>query len=383
MDVSRAFSVEDLRRMARARLPRAVFDFIDGAAADERTLRANAADFDTVRLVPRFLRDVSTTRVDTTVLGAPSAAPLLIAPTGLATMVWPDADLALATEAAAAGIPFVLSTSSGNSIEQVAAVGPGRRWFQLYVFKDRSITESMIERAARAGYEALVLTVDVPVVGVRERDRRNGFTIPLRLGARTILDFAMHPGWCLRVARHGMPRMGNFVGPRGGGDAQSHAALMNGQLDPSLTWDSLRWLRERWRGPLLVKGLLSLDDLLRAADAGVDAVVVSNHGGRQLDGVGSSIRALALWGEQAAARVPILVDSGFRRGSDIVKAVALGATAVMVGRPTLYGAAAGGPEGVRRCLRLLVDDMHVTLAHLGATSLAEVDRRCLDLGGVR
>jgi (S)-mandelate dehydrogenase len=383
MDVSRAISVDDLRTMARARLPRAVFDFIDGAAADERTLRANGADFEAVRLVPRFLRDVSATRLDATVLGAPSSAPLLIGPTGLATLAWPDAERILAAEAAAAGLPFVLSTGAGNTIEEVASVGPGRRWFQLYVFKDRSITEAMIERAAKAGYEALVLTVDVPVVGKRERDWRNGFTIPLRLGARTMLDLARHPGWCLQVARHGVPRMRNFDGARTGSDAMSHAALMNSQLDPSLTWEVLGWLRERWRGPILVKGLLALDDVLRAADAGADAVVVSNHGGRQLDGVGSSIRALALWGDRAAARVPVLVDSGFRRGSDVVKAIALGATAVLVGRPTLYGAAAGGADGVRRCLQLLVDEMHVTLAHLGVASIAEVDRRCVDLGGVR
>ena len=383
MDVSRAISVDDLRTMARARLPRAVFDFIDGAAADERTLRANGADFEAVRLVPRFLRDVSATRLDATVLGAPSSAPLLIGPTGLATLAWPDAERILAAEAAAAGLPFVLSTGAGNTIEEVASVGPGRRWFQLYVFKDRSITEAMIERAAKAGYEALVLTVDVPVVGKRERDWRNGFTIPLRLGARTMLDLARHPGWCLQVARHGVPRMRNFDGARTGSDAMSHAALMNSQLDPSLTWEVLGWLRERWRGPILVKGLLALDDVLRAADAGADAVVVSNHGGRQLDGVGSSIRALAQWGDRAAARVPVLVDSGFRRGSDVVKAIALGATAVLLGRATLYGAAAGGPEGVRRCLGLLVDEMHVTLAQLGVRSIAELDRRCVDLGGLR
>lgn len=297
MNVSRATSVEDLRVMARARLPRAVFDFMDGAATDEHTLRANISDFETIQLVPRFLRDVSTTRLETMLFQHVTAAPLLIGPTGLATLAWPNAERILAAEAAAAGIPFVLSTGAGNTIEEAASTGPGRRWFQLYVFKDRSITESMIERAAKSGYEALVLTVDVPVVGKRERDLRNGFTIPLRLGARTLLDFACHPGWCLQIARHGVPRMRNFDGARAGSDAMSHAALMNSQLDPSLTWEVLGWLRERWHGPIVVKGLLALDDVLRAADSGADAVIVSNHGGRQLDGVGSSIRALALWGE--------------------------------------------------------------------------------------
>jgi isopentenyl diphosphate isomerase/L-lactate dehydrogenase-like FMN-dependent dehydrogenase len=383
MDPSRAISVDDLRRMARARLPRPVFDFIDGAADDERTLRANVADFESVRLVPRFLRDVSATRLDTTLLGAPVAAPLMIAPTGLATLVHPDADRVLATEAAAAGLPFALSTAAGTRLEDVAAVGPGRRWFQLYVFRDRSITEGLVERAAAAGYEALVLTVDVPVVGKRERDRRNGFTVPLALGPRSLLDFALRPRWCADIARHGMPTMRNFdIGGEAGGD-RSHATLLNAQFDPGLTWEAIGWLRARWRGPLLVKGLLSLDDVLRAADHGVDAVVVSNHGGRQLDGVSSSIRALARWGAEASARVPLLVDGGFRRGSDIVKAVALGASAVMVGRPTLFAAAAGGAAGVRRCLRILTDEMHVTLAHLGAASIAELDRRCVDADGLR
>jgi len=365
--------------MAQGRLPRAVFDFIDGAADDERTLRANVADFESVRLVPRYLRDVSTTQLDTTILGSPAGAPLMIGPTGLATMTWPDADRILATEAAAAGLPFVISTSSGNTIEEIASTGPGRRWFQVYVFKDRSITAGMIERTAAAGYEALVLTVDVPVVGKRERDWRNGFTIPLKLTPSSLLDFALHPRWCLDIARHGVPTMGNFDRARGSRDAQSHAALMNGQLDPSVGWDVLAWLRERWQGPILVKGLMSLDDALQATALGADGIVISNHGGRQLDGVGSSIRALADWGGEASARLPVFVDGGFRRGSDVVKAIALGATAVLIGRPTLYGAAAGGAEGVRRCLRILLDEMRGTLALLGVRSFAEVGRHCVEV----
>jgi len=379
MDVARASSVEDLRRMARARLPRAVFDFIDGAACDERTLRANMADFEGVRLKPRFLRDVSGTRLDATVFGGPVGAPLIIGPTGLATMVCPDADRVLASEAAAAGIPFVLSTSSGNTLEEVAGTGPGRRWFQLYVFKDRAITEGLVARAAAAGYEALVVTVDVPVVGKRERDHRNGFTIPLSLTPRSLLDFAMHPRWCLDVVRHGVPTMRNFDAARRPGDAMSHAALMNAQLDPSVTWDVIDWLRARWRGPILVKGILCLEDALEAAERGVDGIVVSNHGGRQLDGVSSTIRAMRDWGGEASARLPVFVDGGFRRGGDVVRALALGATSVLIGRPTLYAAAAGGAAGVRRCLRILTDEMHVTLAHLGVTSIAEVDGRCLEL----
>jgi isopentenyl diphosphate isomerase/L-lactate dehydrogenase-like FMN-dependent dehydrogenase len=377
MNASRATSVHDLRRMARARLPRAVFDFVDGAACDERSARANVDDYGAVRFVPRLLRDVSHTSVATTLLGAPVAAPIAIAPTGLATMVHPDADRVLAREAARAGIPFVLSTAAGTTLEEVAAVGDGRRWFQLYVFRDRSITERLIERAEAAGYDALVLTVDVPVVGKRDRDRRNGFTVPLRLTPATLLDFALHPRWCLDLARHGMPTMRNYeLGDLGG---RSHAEVVGALYDPSLTWEALAWLRARWKGPLLIKGLLALDDVLRAADHGVEAVVVSNHGGRQIDGTSSTIRALADWGPQAAARVPLLVDGGVRRGSDVVAALALGAQGVLIGRPGLYAVGAGGAPAVGRMLATLVEEMHLTLAHLGAASIAELGRHCVEV----
>ena len=377
MNASRATSVHDLRRMARARLPRAVFDFVDGAACDERSARANVDDYGAVRFVPRLLRDVSHTSVATTLLGAPVAAPIAIAPTGLATMVHPDADRVLAREAARAGIPFVLSTAAGTTLEEVAAVGDGRRWFQLYVFRDRSITERLIERAEAAGYDALVLTVDVPVVGKRDRDRRNGFTVPLRLTPATLLDFALHPRWCLGLARHGMPTMRNYeLGDLGG---RSHAEVVGALYDPSLTWEALAWLRARWKGPLLIKGLLALDDVLRAADHGVEAVVVSNHGGRQIDGTSSTIRALADWGPQAAARVPLLVDGGVRRGSAVVAALALGAQGVLIGRPGLYAVGAGGAPAVGRMLATLVEEMHLTLAHLGAASIAELGRHCVEV----
>jgi isopentenyl diphosphate isomerase/L-lactate dehydrogenase-like FMN-dependent dehydrogenase len=377
MNASRATSVHDLRRMARARLPRAVFDFVDGAACDERSARANVDDYGAVRFVPRLLRDVSRTSVATTLLGTPVAAPIAIAPTGLATMVHPDADRVLAREAARAGIPFVLSTAAGTTLEEVAAVGDGRRWFQLYVFRDRSITERLIERAEAAGYDALVLTVDVPVVGKRDRDRRNGFTVPLRLTPATLLDFALHPRWCLDLARHGMPTMRNYeLGDLGG---RSHAEVVGALYDPGLTWEALAWLRARWKGPLLIKGLLALDDVLRAADHGVEAVVVSNHGGRQIDGTSSTIRALADWGPQAAARVPLLVDGGVRRGSDVVAALALGAQGVLIGRPGLYAVGAGGAPAVGRMLATLVEEMHLTLAHLGAASIAELGRHCVEV----
>jgi (S)-mandelate dehydrogenase len=258
-------------------------------------------------------------------------------------------------------------------------VGAGHRWFQLYVFRNRQITEDLIERAEAAGYEALVLTVDVPVVGKRRRDVRNGFTIPLKLTPASILDFSMHPRWCLDIWRHGVPAMRNFAEALEGSGASSHAALMNSQLDPGLNWDIVGWLRQRWEGPILIKGILSLEDARAAASHGVDGIVISNHGGRQLDAVSSSIRALEEIGPELGSKIPLFLDGGVRRGSDIVRAVALGAQAVLIGRPTLYAAAAGGADGVRRCLEILIEDMHRTLAQIGRASIAEVDRDCLSL----
>lgn len=377
MSVARAETVADLRLMARRKLPRAVFDFIDGAADDENTLRANMADFDAIKLKQRILTNVGVTRLDTSILGSPAAAPLMIGPTGLANMTWPHADRILASEAAAAGIPFVLSTSSGSTMEEAASVGPGRRWFQLYVFKDRTITEGLIRRAQAAGFEALVITVDVPVVGKRRRDVRNGFTIPLTLTPSSILDFALHPRWCLDILRHGAPTMRNFGDALASTRASSHAALMNSQLDPTLTWEIIPWLRGCWKGPILIKGILSLEDATQAVAQGADGIIISNHGGRQLDGVPSSIKALEQIGQKLGSQVPLFLDGGVRRGSDIVRAVALGAQAVLISRPTLYAAAAGGADGVRRCLQILFEDMHRTLAQIGRSSMSDVDADCL------
>ena len=377
MSVARAVTVADLRLMARRKLPRAVFDFIDGAADDENTLRANMADFDAIKLKQRILTNVGVTRLDTSILGSPAAAPLMIGPTGLANMTWPHADRILASEAAAAGIPFVLSTSSGSTMEEAASVGPGRRWFQLYVFKNRTITEGLIRRAQAAGFEALVITVDVPVVGKRRRDVRNGFTIPLTLTPSSILDFALHPRWCLDILRHGAPTMRNFGDALASTRASSHAALMNSQLDPTLTWEIIPWLRGCWKGPILIKGILSLEDATQAVAQGADGIIISNHGGRQLDGVPSSIKALEQIGQKLGSQVPLFLDGGVRRGSDIVRAVALGAQAVLISRPTLYAAAAGGADGVRRCLQILFEDMHRTLAQIGRSSMSDVDADCL------
>lgn len=378
MSIASAITIADLRLMAKRKLPRAVFDFIDGAADDESTLRANMADFDALKLKQRVLANVGATRLDTSILGCPAAAPLVIGPTGLANLTWPHADMILAREAAAAGMPFVLSTFSGCTMEEAVSVGPGQRWFQLYVFKDRTITEGLIRRAQAAGFEALVVTVDVPVVGTRRRDIRNGFTVPMALTPSSILDFALHPRWCLDLWRHGVPGMRNVAAAAAGARAPAHAAVVNSQLDPSLSWDIIAWLRGRWQGPILIKGILSLEDARLAIAHGADGLIISNHGGRQLDGVLSSIKALERIGPELGSQVPLFLDGGVRRGGDIVRALALGAKAVLIGRPTLYGAAAGGAAGVSRCLQILVEDMHRTLAQIGRSSMSDVDADCLE-----
>ena len=378
MQAVNAITVADLRQIARRKLPKAVFDFIDGGAEEEITLRANMADFDAILLKQRILTNVAHTELGRDILGNAAAAPLMIGPTGLANLAYPHAEEVLAGEAAKAGIPFVLSTGSGSTLEEVASTGPGRRWFQLYVFKDRSVTEKLIARAQTSGYEALVITVDVPVVGKRRRDVRNGFTIPLRLNAASMLDFALHPGWCLNILRHGVPAPRNFIDVVGSASATSHAVFMNSQLDPSVDWQIIPWLRERWDGKILLKGVLSVEDATEAMAQDIDGIIVSNHGGRQLDSVASSIRMLSKIARHTDKSTPLFLDSGIRRGSDIVKAVALGAQAVLIGRPTLYAAAAGGPAGVRHCLNMLFDDMHRTLAQIGRASINDVDESCLE-----
>ena len=363
--------------MARRRLPRAVFDFIDGGADDELTMKANRADLDRVLFKPRYLVDVA--RIDTgcTILGQPQGMPLGMSPTGLATMACPDGELALAREAAASKIPMILSTLSGCTIEDVAATGPGSRWFQLYVFRNRAITESLVARAAKAGYQALVLTVDVPVAGKRRRDVHSGFTIPMAPSAATVLDMACHPRWCFDALRHGLPRMRNLDAFVTNAGAQTHAALIDSQLGPGLDWSVLAWLRSQWPGKLVIKGLLSTEDALRAAEAGVDGIVVSNHGGRQQDAVPSSISMLARIAPLLKGGPELFIDSGIRSGADIVRAIALGARAALIGRATLYGAAAAGQAGIRHCLDLLQSELERTMALLGVTAIDQIGPDCL------
>ena len=377
--VARAYSIEHLRQMARRRLPRAVFDFFDGGAEDEVTLRDNRAAFERARLLPRVLVDVKQPELSCEILGGPSKLPFVIAPTGAIGIAWPGADVGIARTAAALGVPYTLSTNATASIEEIAEKAPNRLWFQLYVLRDRAFVEKLIARAEAAGYEALVPTVDLAVGGKRERDYRNGFAIPPVLTARHVLAGALRPAWAWRILLNG--GLPDFVNVRGYGGSDERglklASSVGRDIDPGFCWDDLARFRDRWKRKLVVKGVSRVDDAERLARMGVDGVWVSNHGGRQLDGAIASLDAMAAIARAVGSRVSVLVDGGVRRGSDMVKARALGAQAVAVGRATLYGIAVGGEEGAHHALAILTSELVRTMQLCGVRSVAEIGRELL------
>jgi L-lactate dehydrogenase (cytochrome) len=379
----RAANVADLRRVARRRLPGGVFDYIDGAAEDERTLAANSDAFARVGFRPRVLRGIDAVDVTTTLLGRPLAFPVVLAPTGFTRLADPQGELAVARAAARAGVPYTLSTLGTRSIEEVRAVSDGRLWFQVYVWRDRGLVEEMIRRAASAGYEALVLTVDATPFGRRERDVRRGFTLPPSLGPGTLVDGARHPGWTWRFVRSEPIRFANVVG-RAVGDGGSPVTLseyINAQFDPTLAWHDLEWLRGVWDGPIVVKGVQTVADAVLAAEHGVEAVALSNHGGRQLDGAPATLDLVAPVRDAVGDRTEVICDGGVRRGSDVVKAVAAGATACMAGRAYLYGLGAAGERGVDRVLEWFATDVARTMALLGVDRVADLGRDLLEPPG--
>lgn len=372
--LSRAASVQDLRRIARRRLPRGVFDYVDGAAEDEVTRARNAAAYRDVQFRPRVLRDVGNIDTSTTLLGEPLAYPLVLAPTGFTRMVDPEGELAVARAAARAGLPYTLSTMSTRSIEEVAGVSTGHKWFQVYVWRDRGLVKELIQRAAAAGYEAIVITVDTAVLGRRERDIRRGFTLPPKMGLDTIVDGLLHLGWTWSFL-WAEPIVFSHVRGFSGGDGAAPVLLaeyINSQFDPGLSWDDIEWFRSVWKGPIVIKGIQTVEDARLAADAGVQAVALSNHGGRQLDGAPPPLRLVAPVADIVGDRVEIICDGGIRRGSDIVKAVALGARACMAGRAYLYALAAGGERGVHHILAQLNEDVRRTMALTGITRVEDL-----------
>jgi len=371
-------SIEDLRTCARRRLPKAVFDFIDGGAHDEVSLRANRQDFERLSVVPKILTDVSKRDASTTLLGEPISMPLVVAPTGLAGLLARKGELAEARAAEAAGIPFCLSQMAASSIEEVDQATKRPFWFQSYLLKDRRINEALLDRAAKAGCPVLVITVDTKAQGPRERDIRNGFTVPPRVTWRNALDVARRLHWIGGVALGPRVTFANLVDSVvGRGDIISIARFAAEQYDFSMDWSHFEWCRAKWKGKLAIKGILTVEDALRATHHGVDAIIVSNHGGRQLDGAPSPLAVLPDIVDAVGDRVEIILDGGVRRGVDVLKALALGAKACMAGRPFLYGLAAGGERGVGKAIELFRGEIDNNLALLGRPVARELDRRCL------
>lgn len=378
MRLDRAASIDDLRRLARRRLPRLAFDFMDGGAQSEANLARNADAFARLLLRPRALVDVSRRDQGVELFGRRRDGALGIAPVGLANLIWPGADLAMARAAAKTGVPVVLSTAATTPLETAAEAAQGHAWFQLYVSADRTVRDDLIRRARAAGCEALVVTVDVPVAGKRDRDIRNGFRLPFRLDAATLADFARRPAWAAAMLRHGLPRFETLApyAPPGAG-AQSLAAFMAAQISAAFDRAELRQVRDQWPGKLVVKGILTAEDALACLEDGADGVIVSNHGGRQLDAGPAAIEALPAVVAAVGERLVVMLDSGIRRGADIVRAFALGARYTFSARCVLYGAAAGGEAGILRALALLRQETDQILGQLGRPRLAEVDGSCL------
>ena len=371
-------NIDDLRAAARRRLPKPVFDYIDGAAMDEVTMGRNRADFSEIRFQPKALVDIAERSQAVTVLGQTLTTPVILSPTGLTGLYGPGGEIAVARAAKAAGAVFCLSTVSTQTIEDVAAAAPGI-WFQLYVQRDRGLTKELIERAGKAGCPVLMVTVDTAVQGRRDRDIRNGFAFPPKFTPANIWHFGTKPGFLWRLATS--PKLGfaNFAHVPGYNMGFSAATRQaNADFVRKVTWDDVAWYKSIFPGKVVLKGILHPDDAKRAADAGADGIIASNHGGRQLEGATSPIRALPRLVEAAEGRIEVILDGGIRRGGDVVKAVALGAKAVMMGRPYLYGLAAGGEAGVAQMLSIVRGEIDTTLALLGCPRLPEADPTFLE-----
>lgn len=368
MNIDAAINLDDLRTLARRKLPRIAFDFIDGGADDEVCLKRNRAAFERYRLLPRYLRDVSRRDQSVVLFGRTYASPVGISPTGLAGLFRPDADLMLAAAAREANVPFLLSSAANAALEDATAVAPDHVWFQMYCTTDETINADLVRRAVTAGVRVLVVTVDVPVNSNRERNRRNGFSRPFRMTPGVMLDALAHPAWLLRYWRAGgLPMMRNWQPYAPAGAGAGAVADLYGALTPApmVSWESLRRIRAAWPGALLVKGLLHPDDAREAQRLGADGLVVSNHGGRQLDAAPAPLEMLPAIRDAVGDKMELILDSGVRRGSDVVIARCLGARAVTFGRPTLFGVAAGGQAGARRALDIIAKEIDMVMAQIG------------------
>lgn len=370
--VARVADIEGLRRLARRRAPKSVFDYVEGGAGDELAVRYAIEAFDRVEFMPRVLVDVSSIDTSTTILGGPSTLPFVFSPTGFTRMMHTAGETAVGRVARDIGIPYGLSTVGTTTPEDLAAaLGPlGRRWFQLYVWKDRERSAVLLERARSAGFEALVLTVDVPISGDRRRDVRNGMTIPPTLNWKTFLDGALHPRWLADFLTTDPVTFATLQES----PAMSLEGMATAMFDESVAWSDIAWFREHWDGPMVLKGIQSVSDAARAAAEGMDAIVISNHGGRQLDRASTPLDMLVPVVDAVGDRIEVFMDGGVRSGADVVAAVALGAKAVLVGRAYLYGLTAAGEVGVHKAAQLLADDVRRTMGLLGVTSVDQLSR---------
>jgi L-lactate dehydrogenase (cytochrome) len=370
--------IEDMRLLARRRVPKMFFEYADRGSYAEETLRINRTDLARVKLRQRVLMDVARRDLATTIVGEPASLPLALAPIGLCGMQWGDGEILACRAAQSAGIPFCLSTMSICAIEDVAAAVERPFWFQLYVMKDRGFVRELIERAIAAKCNALVLTVDLQVLGQRHCDLRNGMTVPPEIRVANMIDIATKPGWAVSILRGKRKTFGNLAGHvRGMEDVRSLAQWISGQFDPSLSWKDVEWIRDLWPGKLVLKGLLDVEDARRAAKTGAAALVVSNHGGRQLDGAMSSISALPKIVDAVGCEIEIMFDGGIRSGQDVMRALALGARSCMIGRAYLYGLGAGAQAGVTRAIEILRNELDVTMALTGTKSIKDIGRQVL------
>lgn len=373
-----ATCIEDLRNLARRRVPRAFFDYADSGSYNEETLRANRADLEGLKLRQRVLVDVSGRSTATTILGQKVSAPFALAPIGLCGMQYGDGEILAAQAAEDAGIPFTLSTMSICSIEDVAEATGKPFWFQLYVIKDRGFSKNILDRAANAKCSALVLTVDLQVLGQRHRDIKNGMTVPPEIRIKNIVDIASKPAWAWSILNGKRKTFGNLAGHvKGMDDVNSLAQWIGQQFDPALSWKDIEWIKNIWPGKLILKGILDVDDAKTAVALGADAIVVSNHGGRQLDGAPSSISSLPAIADAVGSDTEVLFDGGIRTGADIMRALALGARACLVGRAYIYGLGAGGKAGVAKAIDILKKELDVTMALTGTNRIAGIGRNVI------
>jgi L-lactate dehydrogenase (cytochrome) len=370
--------IDDLRQVARRRVPRAFFDYADRGSYSEQTLRANRDDLLRLKLRQRVLVDVSARDLSTTIIGEPAPLPLSLAPIGLCGMQHGDGEILSARAAQAAGIPFTLSTMSICSIEDVAAAVDKPFWFQLYVMRDRGFVRSLIERAIAAKCSALVLTLDLQVLGQRHADVKNGMTVPPEIRIKNVLDVMTKPAWAFSVLRGKRKNFGNLAGHvRGMESVNSLAQWIAGQFDPALNWSDVEWVRSLWPGKLILKGVLDVEDARLAAKTGASALVVSNHGGRQLDGAPSSISALPKIVDAVGGDIEVMFDGGIRTGQDVLRALALGARSCMIGRAYIYGLGAAGQAGVTKAIDVIRQELDVSMALTGTRRVADIDRHVL------